>query len=251
MSISVVIATLNDEDKIEKCLSSVSWADEKVVVDLNSTDRTREICQNLGAKVFEHERVPYVELVRNESIEKASGDWILILDPDEEIPAKLKEELLKIAKEGNFEAVLIPRKNFIFGKFIRHSAWWPDYLLRFFKKGMAQWGKEIHVDAKPQGRVLKLAVDPEMAIIHQAYSDLTSFLKRANRYSSIEAENKYQQGERYSFLGMSWAMLREFAKRFIKGMAFLDGMQGVVLTILQVYYQFLVYGKLWEMEKNQ
>ncbi len=248
--ISVVINTLNDEDKIGKCLESVKWADEIVVVDLESTDKTREICQNFDAKVYIHQRVDYVELVRNESIQKATGDWILILDPDEEIPEKLKEKLIEISQKNELPAVAIPRKNFIFGKWIRHTAWWPDYLLRFFKKGQVSWIDKIHVDAKAIGPIFKLPPDPDLAIIHSAYSDLTSFLKRANRYSAIEAEDKYKEGVKFSLWGMSRAILREFGKRFIKGAGFLDGLHGLVLTILQMYYQFLVWGKLWEKENH-
>ncbi len=248
--ISAVINTCNEEDKIERCLSSVSWVDEIIVVDLGSTDKTREIAEHSGAKVFTHPRLSYADPARNESIDKASGDWILVLDPDEEIGEKLKEKLLEIAKNDEYDAVAIPRKNMIFGKWMRHTAWWPDYLLRFFKKGQVRWSGEIHVGGETKGRVLKLPADPNLAIIHWAYPNLTSFLERANRYSTIDAEDKYQKGERYNFFRMGWAMTREFGKRFIKGAGFLDGLHGLVLSILQMYCQFLVWGKLWEKENK-
>lgn len=249
--ISAVINTLNDEDKIGKCLSSIKWVDEVILVDLGSTDKTKEIARDYGTKIFDHPKVDYVELVRNYSIEKATGEWILLIDPDEEVPTRLKDELLKIAQENEIDAVAIPRKNFIFGKFISHSAWWPDYKIRFFKKGKVTWGGEIHVDGKAQGKVLNLPANPNSSIIHHPYPDLTSFLERANRYTTIEAEEKFRKGTKFSILGMSLSILREFIKRFIKGKGFLDGMHGVVLTILMMYYQFLVWGKLWERGRKQ
>jgi len=246
MKISVVINTLNDEQRLERCLVSVSWADEIVVVDLGSTDKTKEIAEKFKAKIYDHKKVDYVELVRNESIKKATDDWVLLLDPDEEISVSLKEELSKIANKKEYDAVIIARKNIIFGKWISHGTWWPDYKLRFFKKGIAQWSGKIHVDGRAKGRVCYLPANSDLAIIHHAYPDLTSFLERMNRYTDIEAEEKFNKDVRFSFWGMSWSILREFAKRFIKGMAFFDGLHGIVLTILMMYYQFLVWGKLWE-----
>jgi glycosyltransferase involved in cell wall biosynthesis len=250
IKISAVINTLNDEKTITRCLTSISWVDDIVVVDLGSADKTLPICQGFKAKIYSHPKVEYVELVRNFSLDKATGEWILVVDPDEEIPPSLKEELLRIVKANQYEAVLIPRKNFIFGKFISHTAWWPDYKLRFFKKGQVSWSGEIHIDGKSKGEAYKLPSDPNLAIIHYAYKDIASFLARANRYSQAEAEEKFNKGERATLANLSFSILKELGKRGVKGMAFLDGMYGFILVILTLYCQFLTWGKLWEKEKS-
>src|SRR3989344_3276878 len=134
--ISVVINTLNEEANLPRALASVkSFANEIVVVDMMSDDKTVEIAKKAGAKVYEFKRVGYVEPARNFAISKAEGDWIFILDADEELTASLSRELSKIAKNGSADYVRVPRKNMIFGKWVEHSRWWPDYNIRFFKKG--------------------------------------------------------------------------------------------------------------------
>ncbi|MDP2860289.1 MAG: glycosyltransferase family 2 protein [bacterium] len=249
VKISALVTTLNDEEKLEGCLESLNWVNEIVVIDLSSSDKTPQIAAKLGAKVFSHPYVEYVEKIRNWSLEKTSGDWILLLDPDEKLPATLKEELLRIKKE-DIVGVLIPRKNFIFGKWISHSAWWPDYKLRFFKRGKVTWSGKIHIDAKPEGKILKLPAKEKFAIIHYAYSDLSSFLTRMNRYTTVEAEEKVAAKEKFGFLKMIADMGREFTKRFLKGEGFLDGLHGFVLAILMVLYRFMVWVKLWEAKRR-
>ena len=279
VKISALVTTLNDEEKLERCLRSLKWVDEIIVIDLSSIDKTPQMAASLGAKVFSHPYVEYVEKIRNWSLEKTSGDWILLLDPDEEMPATLKEELLPStspAKAGRIRGfgplikrlrafkspesphrikkedivgILIPRKNFIFGKWISHSAWWPDYKLRFFKKGKVAWSGKIHIDAKSEGKILKLPAKEEFAINHYVYPDLSSFLTRMNRYTTVEAQEKVAAKEKFSFLKMIADMGKEFAKRFLKGRGFLDGLHGFVLAILMVLYRFLVWVKLWETKR--
>lgn len=249
--ISAVINTLNNEKTLVPCLKSLVWVDEIVVVDLGSTDKTLTIAKKAGAKIFSHPKVDYVELVRNFSLEKASGDWILVVDPDEEIPEKLKRVLGKIAKRNRIEALRIPRKNFIFGKFIRHTNFWPDFKLRFFKKDKTHWPGQIHVDAQARGEIFDLPAKEDLAIIHYAYNNLAEFLTRLNRYTTAQAQEKFGWQEKFKIQMLFLAPLGEFLRRFVKGLGFLDGTHGVVLTILQMFSQFLVWGKLWEREKGR
>lgn len=133
--ISVVINTLNEEKNIALAIKSVrEFADEVVVVDMHSEDKTCEVAESLGAKVFTFERKSYVEPARNFAISKASGDWVFILDADERATPQLLAKLKKIVKENQYDFVNIPRKNLIFGKWIRHSLWWPDYNIRFLER---------------------------------------------------------------------------------------------------------------------
>ena len=144
--ISVSIVCFNEDKKIEDCLISLrGFVDEIVVVDLGSTDDTEKIAQKFGAKIFHHEFAPFVELVRNYAISKTTGDWILILDPDEKVTDSLKNKLKQVIQEDLFAAVNIPRKNIFFDKWIKYTNWWPDRHVRFFKKGKVKWTSKIHV----------------------------------------------------------------------------------------------------------
>lgn len=249
--ISVVVVCLNEESKLSKCLKSIeSFADELVVVDLGSIDDSIKIAKGFGAKVYYHKFVPYVESIRNFVISKTTGDWVLILDPDEVLTSNLKEELKQIEKENKYDAVNIPRKNIFFGRWIYHSNWWPDRHVRFFKKGKVKWSDKIHSYPEVNGDTIDLEAKEELVIIHNGYKSINEFLSRQNRYSSIEAENLYKEGVRFSWMLFFWKSTREFLVRFLKHRGFLDGFYGFVLTYLMMIYQFEVMIKLWEKEKK-
>ncbi len=250
--ISAAIVTLNEDTKLEKCLASIEgFADEIIVVDLGSSDKTKEVCKRAGAKLLKHEFRPYVELLRNFAISQTKGDWILILDPDETVSDNLKNKLKQIVSEEKYVAVNIPRKNLFFGKWISHSNWWPDRHIRFFKKGHVVWSDRIHSYPKVDGQMLSLSADEDLAISHFGYDNLSQFLDRQNRYSDIEAKQKYQSGERFSWKGFLWLPLREFLVRFIKHQGFLDGGLGFSLTAMMMIYQLAVVIKLWELEQRK
>lgn len=250
METSAIINTYNEAKKLPECLESLKdWVDEIVVIDMGSKDGTLEVAEKAGAKILKHKLVPYVELVRNWSIGKAIGDWILVLDPDERIPKMLAEKLRSIAKEGKFEAVSIPRKNIIFGKWIRHTNWWPDYHVRFFKKGKVSWGKKIHQYPEVKGKILKLEALEELAIEHLNYDSVSQFLERQNRYSEISAQNRFENGERFSWKNFFWKPKRVFLQRYLRHAGFLDGFHGFALSILAAYSQLAEEVKLWEKTK--
>src|SRR3990167_10491448 len=143
--ISLVVNAKNAEDEIERCIkSALGLFDELVIVDDGSSDGTAQIAKKFTKKVYKHKSAGYVEPVRNYAVGKAGGDWILILDTDEEITPKLKIELMSLSKRKNIDFVKIPRKNIIFGKWIKHSGWWPDFQIRFFRKGKVSWDDQIH-----------------------------------------------------------------------------------------------------------
>lgn len=220
-------------------------------MDLGSTDGSIEICKKYSAKVFKHNFVSYVEKVRNYAITKASGDWILVLDPDEVIPDSLKDKLKQISKDNKFAAVNIPRKNIFFGKWIAHANWWPDKQVRFFKKGQVKWGDKIHEYPKVFGKVLDLENREDLAIRHFGYQSINEFIDRQNRYSVIEAGNLHSSGVKFSPGLFFWKPAREFLVRFIRHCGFLDGFYGFALTVLMMIYQLQIMVKLWELEKKR
>lgn len=250
--ISAAIVTLNEDTKLEKCLTSINkFVDEIIVVDLGSSDKTKEICKKVGARILKHQFKPYVELLRNFAISHTMGDWILILDPDETFPDNLKKKLKQIASEEKYVAVNIPRKNLFFGKWISHSNWWPDRHIRFFKKGHVVWTDRIHSYPRVTGQILSLPAQEDLAISHFGYDNLSQFLDRQNRYSDIEAKQRYDLGERFSWKSFLWRPTREFLVRYIKHQGFLDGSLGFSLTAMMMIYQLEVVIKLWELGQRK
>lgn len=247
--ISVVINTLNNEFDIKRTINSASWADEILVCDMHSSDKTLEIAKKLGAKAILHKRLKYVEPARNFAINKASSEWILILDPDEEINEELKNRLTKIsAGTEQIDYVRIPRKNIIFGKWIQNSGWWPDYNIRFFKKGKVSWSDKIHKQPQASGLGLDLPAEEKWAITHNHYKNVTEYLERMIRYTRVQAEELKKEGLVFEWKDLIIKPFEEFLSRFFANKGYLDGIHGLVLSILQAFSQFVLYIRLWELQ---
>ncbi len=248
--ISVVINTLNEEKNIAQAIQSVKWADEIIVCDMQSDDDTAVIAKRMGAKIFLHKRMGYVEPARSFAISKATGDWILILDADEEIPDSLAEKLQEFAREQNTVTtfVEVPRKNLIFNEWVKASGWWPDYLIRFFKKDKVTWSNTIHSKPKTEGQGIRLPDDDKFAIVHHHYEGITQFMERAVRYSEIQAKDLRTEGYKFSWQDLITKPLSEFLSRFFAHRGFEDGLHGLALGLLQAFAILLVYLRVWEME---
>lgn len=247
--ISVVVNTLNEEKNIAQALKSVLWADEILVCDMYSEDKTVEIAKKMGAKVFFHKKAGYVELARNFAISKASGDWILVLDPDEEIQESLRERLFQIAgKMKQISYVRISRKNIIFNKWMKASMWWPDYQIRFFRKGKVKWTDKIHRPPEVLGDGIDLETDGKWAIIHHNYQTISQFIERMNRYTSVEAKELEKSGYKFKLSDLIQKPLSEFLSRFFVNKGYQDGLHGLALSFLQAFSFLVVYLKTWETE---
>lgn len=248
--ISVVINTLNEEKNIALAIKSVrEFADEVVVVDMHSEDKTCEVAESLGAKVFTFERKSYVEPARNFAISKASGDWVFILDADERATPQLLAKLKKIVKENQYDFVNIPRKNLIFGKWIRHSLWWPDYNIRFFRKGSVTWKDEIHSQPETKGKGTNLLPKEKYAIVHRNYSSVSSYILRMNRYTDIQAQEKIKEGYVFDWKDLVRRPTAEFVRRFFSASGYKDGLHGLALALLQSCSELVLYLKLWQANK--
>jgi len=247
--ISVVINTLNEAEKLPKAVGSVKGlADEIVVVDMESDDGTIEVAKKLGAKVYTHKRIGYVEPARNFGIAKTKGEWILVLDLDEELSNGLLKKLKAEVKNPKADYYSIPRKNIIFGKWIKHSRWWPDYKIRFFKKGFVSWNETIHSVPMTQGKGLDLPPKEELAIIHQNYQTIEQYLERMNRYSSIQAEELMKNGYVFAWRDLLSKPLNEFLSRYFAGEGYKDGVHGLALALLQGFSETVLYLKIWQKQ---
>lgn len=248
--VSVVINTYNEEKNILKAIESVKWADEVIVCDMFSEDKTVDIAKKAGAKIFFHKKEGFVEPARNFVISKASNEWILVLDADEVISETLSERLFEVASKMNeIDYVKIPRKNLIFGHFMKASMWWPDYQVRFFKKGKVKWTDSIHRPPEVFGEGLDFPMEENYAIIHRNYETISQFLERMNRYSGIEAEELKKKGYVFNWKDLLEKPFGEFLSRYFAGKGYEDGLHGLVLSLLQAVSFFVVYLKLWEMNK--
>ncbi|EKD89957.1 MAG: glycosyl transferase family protein [uncultured bacterium] len=248
LKISVVINTLNNEKDIKRALESVKWADEVVVCDMHSEDQTSEIVRKMGVKMVFHKRLEYVEPARNFAVSKASGDWVLIIDPDEEVQASLAEKLMQVANNMKQISYLrLPRKNIIFGKWMKASMWWPDYNIRFFKKGEVEWTDKIHRQPKASDEGLDLPADEKFAIIHYHYESVSQYLERMFRYTGVQADELKKSGCVFDPKDLIRKPLGEFLGRFFANKGFEDGLHGLSLSLLQAFSEFVVILRLWEL----
>lgn len=247
--ISVVINTFNEEKHIARAIESVKWADEILVCDMYSDDNSAVIAKKLGAKIIFHKRVSFVEPARNFAISRAENDWVLVLDPDEEVPDSLKDKIIEIiSKDGVVTHVEIPRLNIIFGKEMKAAMWWPDYNIRLFKKDSVTWGNKIHVKPKTEGQGLTLAPLDNQAIIHHHYETVSQFLTRMDRYTTVQAKELKESGYEFSWKDLISKPLGEFLSRFFANRGFEDGLHGLSLSFLQAFSHLVMYLKVWELK---
>lgn len=247
--ISAVINVINEADSLNKCLHSLkNFADEIIIVDMESTDGSVDVAKKYGAKVFSFKAMKYVEPARNFAISKATGKWIILLDPDEFLPKTLKHELKRITLRHNIDYVKIPRKNIIFGKWFHNSRTWPDYLIRFFKKGSVVWNKEIHSQPQTKGNGITLLDSEKLAIRHNHYNSVTEFIIRALRYSTIQAEELVKDDTKLKMSDFILKPIQEFNSRFFFAQGYKDGLHGLIFSLLQSFSIFLIYCKLWEKQ---
>lgn len=249
-SITAVINTLNEEKNIGRAIKSVEWADEVLVCDMHSDDNTVLVARKLGAKVISHSRVNFVEPARNYAISKASHPWILVLDPDEEIPRDLAESLKKMVNMPiAADFVEIPRKNIIFGKWIKNAGWWPDHQIRFFRKGAVDWNNKIHSKPKTQGIGLIISQEENLAIIHNNYQSISQFLIRMNRYTDVQSQQLKDKGYKFVWMDLIEKPFSEFLTRYFANSGYKEGLHGLALSLLQSFSFLVVYLKLWELSK--
>lgn len=248
--LSVVINTLNEERNLPEAILSIKpVADEIVVVDMHSKDKTAEIAQKNGARVYKHKREGYVEPARNFGIEKAKGEWILILDADERLPRQLSVRIKKIIVSPKGDYYRISRKNIIFGKWMKNSRWWPDYNVRLFKKGKVTWNEVIHSVPMTEGVGIDLPAKEDNSIIHNNYRTVEQYIERMNRYTSIQVSELIKQGETFSWPRLITAPTREFLSRYFQGEGYKDGVHGLAISLLQAFSEVILSLKLWQAGK--
>jgi glycosyltransferase involved in cell wall biosynthesis len=246
--ISAVINTLNAESTIERALASVQpWVSEIIVVDMHSSDRTAEICRRYTDKIFFCQKTGYVEPARNFAIAQAAGPFVFVIDADEEAPPRLMERLRAGAAAGDFcDFARVPMRTNFLGRWMSNAAFWPDYHIRFFRKGKVTWQDQIHSFPVTSGKELVIDAEEDLAIRHFFCDHISDFLRRVDPYTEREAESLLKHNPRLPWNGLLRAPVKEFCKRFFRFGAYRDGVHGLIYSLLTAFYGFLSYAKAFE-----
>ena len=249
-NLSAVIITLNEEKDLPRCLNSIKdITSEIIIVDSGSSDKTLQIAQEFRAKVHFRKFDNYANQ-KNYALSKANGNWILSIDADEEIEEELKKEIASKLKykESKIAAYSIPRKNIIFGKFIKYSRWQPelDRHIWLWKKDTGKWVGDVHEELIVAGEVGRM----EHAKIHYQYETVKEFLDMINRYSELEAEEKVKSGQNFSYFRFVFEPKYNFLVRYFYRLGFLDGWRGFILSYLMAIYHFVLWVKVWDKTAN-
>jgi len=231
---------------LRACLESVSFADEIVVIDAESTDKTVSLAREFTDKVWTRPW-PGFAVQKNFALEQATGDWVLSLDADERVTPELAARIRSVLQaDGPAAGYLIPRRNIFWGAWVRHGGLYPDHQLRLFRRGAGRFVENaVHESVQVEGAVLRV---PE-AMLHQSYRDLEDFVRRSNRYSTLAAADWLRRGRRVSVPGLIMKPLGRFLSMYIVQGGFLDGWRGLVLAILYAEYVFLRMAKAWEAQR--
>ena len=250
--ISVVIAAKDEEAHIAACLESVQWADEIVVVDDCSSDRTVEIAEGLGARVLHNDSAGVFHINKNLGLQSAIGDWVLSLDADEIIPEELAVEVREAVSREGIDGFYLNRKNFFLGKWIKHCGWFPDHIIRLFRHGATEWPLEVH-------DVPRIA-DPartaylEACMIHNSYLTMDDFIRKFLRYASRLGDELWESGARVgpaNFLICFFAKpLYWFVRKYLFQRGFLDGFRGLFICASSAMTIFISYGMLWDLQRR-
>lgn len=247
MKLSALILAKNEEKMIADCLKQLDFADEIVILDQNSSDKTVEIAHNFTEKIY-HTNEKAFDKCRNKLAKFAKGDWLLYLDADERLTTNSVEEIKSVIKSSKFSGYYFPRKNFILGHEMRHGGWWPDYVPRLFnKRSFINWYGRVHESPKIQGEFGYL----KNPIIHNTARNMNLMLKKSIKWAKIEAELRYKAKQsKVTILKTTKMAIFEFIGRYFIKKAFLDGTLGLIESIYQALHQIMIMTYLWELQNK-
>ena len=240
-SISVIIITKNEAANIRACLESVAWADEIVVVDSGSADDTVNICKAMGARVYVHPDWPGFGPQKNRALGYATNEWVFSIDADERVTPELHAELIQAMNEERAQGFYLPRLSQFCGRFIRYSGWYPDYVLRLFKRDAGRFSDNlVHESVLLTGRTARL----KKPLLHYSYLTTDDVERKVEHYSTAAAQQMFQSGKRPGWPG---AVLRAgwaFARTYFLRLGVLDGSAGLNIARMNVRTTYLKYRKL-------
>ena len=248
MSISACIVCRNEADRLVECLQSVTWVDDVIVMDLSSTDDSRAVAERHGARVITRERVPVVEMVRNEIASAALHDWILVLDPDERVTPGLAAELTSVSSRNEIDAVVVPRMNIDLGYPPSNPQHRYEPQLRMYRRSRVVWPTFPNaLPVVPRELTHFVQNRDELVLIHDRSRNIPEILDRAIRYAPIQAKAMYDAGTVFSARAMFMTLSRAAWKELVLGQAWRDGVPGILRAGLLLNFKFWVWTALWQV----
>lgn len=245
-NLSVVVIARNEERIIERFMEGVKWAEEIIVVDDQSEDRTTEIASRYTDKIYRRALTSFAEQ-KNFGIGKATKEWILSIDADEIVTPELAQEIGEAVKSDEYDAYEIPLKNIFLGHWIKHGGFYPFSRIRLFKKSKGFWVRGIHEYVQVEGKVGKL----KGPIEHHTVESISECMKTRDRFSELDAEELYSEGFRVGWWRLIYGPLRQFLGRFILRGGFLDGIHGFIWHALAAIDLFVIYAKVVEKQLGE
>jgi glycosyltransferase involved in cell wall biosynthesis len=246
--LSVYMITYNNEETIERALKSVTWANEIVIVDSFSNDRTVEIGRKFTDKIFQRKWPGHRDQYQY-AADLTTHDWIMFVDADEEVSPELAEEIRK-ELSGEVERVdglFVYRRTFYLGRWIRYGGWYPDGEIRVYRRNKGRWEGGLHARVVVEGTVKSL----KNQYLHYTYRNISDQIQTIDKYSGIAAGDMIQKGERFSLFKLLLHPPFRFIKEYFFKLGFRDGLPGLVIVISTMYYVFIKYAKLWELTRGQ
>ncbi len=244
--ISAVLITYNEADKIQRALGSLqAVSDEIVVVDSDSTDATVEFCSRYTNRILTKSWQGYRDQ-KQFATDQASHEWVLSLDADEALSPQLVEEILQWKEQdNNFEGYYLPRKTFFMGRWIEHTTWYPDWQLRLFRKSRGRWeGGRVHESFRVTGPTARF----KGQIYHHTYASFSEYLEQLERFSSLAARDRFDEGQRAQWVHLLCHPPAIFLKNYLLRLGFLDGKPGLAVSILAAVSSLFKDLKLWEIQ---
>jgi glycosyltransferase involved in cell wall biosynthesis len=244
--ISACIVCRNEADRLGPCLESVSWADEIVLLDLQSEDGSAQLARAAGARVVEHPPVPIVEAVRNVVADAATGEWVLALDPDERVSPGLAAELRRVAVRADLDAVVVPRMNYDFGYPASSPLQRYEPQLRMYRRARVRW--PTFPNALPEvseDRVLRLDPRDELTLAHDRNRNIPEAIERVRRYAPAQAQAMIDAGEVFTARRMLLTLGEKLYRHFVLSRALRDGVPGLIRAGLLVAFHLYVWAAFW------
>jgi glycosyltransferase involved in cell wall biosynthesis len=238
------VLTFNNIRTIERCLKSLSWAEELVIVDSFSTDGTFEVCKRYTDKAYQVAFKGHKDQYQY-AADLTTRDWVMFVDADEEVPPELVEEIRKELSQEviSFDGFFVYRRTYYLGRWIRYGGWYPDGEIRLYKRNRGKWEGGLHAKVIVDGKVKKLKNE----YLHYTYQNISDQIKTIDRYSGIAAEDLEKNGEKFSLIKLLFHPPLRFIKEYFLKSGFRDGLPGLIIAVSTMYYVFIKYAKHWEL----
>ncbi len=247
MKLSVVIIARDEEINLPRCLESVKWADELIVVDSGSVDRTVEIAREYGARIVTVTWGGF-GMTKQAGVDAAKSEWVLSIDADEVVPDILADDIQSVLQQdSDISGYYIPRLTQFLGRWIRHGGWYPDYVLRLFRPDRGAFDNAmVHETVHVTGSTGRLT----HALRHYSYPDLDNYYEKLNRYTTLAAEDLHGRGRKAGWFKITVNPVAKFIKQYLLRAGWLDGLEGLVLALLSAGYVMTKYAKLRDLNRR-